>query len=145
MKEVNAIEQEIRLAAMRQGDREFISTFKTRFDNQVKANTGAGVPVPSERKMALEFIMKLKRYRKMLTQMRNDSLHSEEDAYSSTLASAYRIASGCANEDHTAGSHGIESNSAFLTDLCFQRKPRTRKQRQLHLQRRNQRRRKKQR
>ena len=48
----------------------------------MKANTGAGVPVPSERKMVLEFIMKLdtKRYRKMLTQMRNDSLRSEEDA-----------------------------------------------------------------
>lgn len=121
MKEVNAIEQEIRFAAMRQGDREFISTFKTRFDNRVKANTRAGVPVPSERKMALEFIMKLntKRYRKMLNQMRNDSLRSEEDAYPSTLASAYRIASGWANEDHAVGSHGIESNSAFLTDLCF--------------------------
>ena len=121
MKEVNAIEQEIRFAAMRQGDREFISTFKVRFDNQVKANTGAGVPVPSERKLALEFIMKLdtKRYRKMLTQMRNDSLRSEEDAYPSTLASAYRIASGWANEDHSGGGHGSESNSAFLTDQCF--------------------------
>ena len=121
MKDVNAIEQEIRFAAMRQGDREFISTFKVRFDNQVKANTGAGVPVPSERKMALEFIMKLdtKRYRKMLTQMRNDSLRSEEDAYPSTLASAYRIVSGWANENHTGGSHGSESNSAFLTDSYF--------------------------
>ena len=87
----------------------------------MKANTGAGVPVPSERKMALEFIMKLdtKRYRKMLTQMRNDSLRSEEDAYPSTLASAYRIVSGWANENHTGGSHGSESNSAFLTDSCF--------------------------
>ena len=121
MKEVNTLEQEIRFSAMRQGDREFISTFKVRFDNQVKANTGAGVPVPSERKMALEFIMKLdtKRYRKMLTQMRNDSLRGEEDAYPSTLASAYRIASGWTNEDHSGAGHGSESNSAFLTDLCF--------------------------
>ena len=55
----------------------------------------------------------------MLTQMRNDSLRSEEDAYPSTLASAYRIASGWANENQTGGSHGSESNSAFLTDSCF--------------------------
>jgi hypothetical protein len=78
MKKVNALEQEIRFSTMRQGDREYTSTFKTRFDNQVRANEGAGVPRPAERKLALEFIMKLdpKRYKRMLSQMRNDSLWS---------------------------------------------------------------------
>jgi hypothetical protein len=96
MKEVNSLEQEIRFSSLRQGDREFISTFKTRFDNQIRANEGAGVPMPTERKLALEFIMKLdpKRYKQMLSEMRNDSLRNNADAYSSTLASAFRIASG---------------------------------------------------
>ena len=33
MREVNILEQETRFAALRQGDREYISTFKQRFDN----------------------------------------------------------------------------------------------------------------
>jgi hypothetical protein len=96
MKVVNALEQLRRFPGMRQGEREFISSIKTRLDNQVKANEGAGVPQPSERKFALEFIMKLdpKRYKRMLAQMRNDSLRRVPDAYPSTLASAFRIASG---------------------------------------------------
>jgi hypothetical protein len=75
MKEVNFLEQEIRFSSMRQGDREFISTFKTRFDYQFRANEGAGIPMPTGRKLALEFIMKLdpKRYKQMLSEMRNDS------------------------------------------------------------------------
>lgn len=121
MKEVNALEQEIRFSGMRQGDREFISSFKTRFDHQVKANEGAGVTQPSERKLALEFIMKLdpKRYKRMLSQMRNDSLRNDPDAYPSTLASAFRIASGWTNEDPSSGAHGLENNSAYITDTCF--------------------------
>ena len=121
MKEVNSLEQEIRFSAMRQGDREFISTFKTRFDNQVRANEGAGVPKPSDRKLALEFIMKLdpRRYKRMLSQMRNDSLRNDPDAYPSTLASAFRIASGWTNEDPTSGAYGVENNSAYLADACF--------------------------
>ena len=68
-REVNTLEQEIRFASLRQGEREFISTFKLRFDNQVKANTGAGVPEPTEKRLALEFIMKLdtRRYKNMLS------------------------------------------------------------------------------
>jgi hypothetical protein len=121
MKEVNALEQEIRFSSMRQGEREYISTFKTRFDNQIRANEGAGVPRPTERKLALEFIMKLdqKRYKRMLTQMRNESLRNDPDAYPSTLASAFRIASGWTNEDPASGSHGIENHSAYLADACF--------------------------
>jgi hypothetical protein len=88
MREVNVLEQETRFAALRQGEREHISTFKLRFDNQVKANEGAGVPEITESKLALEFIMKLdpKRYKRMLAQMRNDGLRKVPDAYPKTLA-----------------------------------------------------------
>ena len=125
-KEVNALEQQIRFAGMKQGEREYISTFKTRFDNQVKANEGAGVPQSTDRKLALEFIMKLdaKRYKTMLWQMRNDSLRNNPDAYPSTLPGAFRIAAGWTNEDPSSGSHGIENNSAYLTDACFVTKAR---------------------
>jgi hypothetical protein len=59
MKEMNVLEQESRFAALHQGEREYISTSKQRFDNQVKANEGAGVPEIPESNMALEFITKL--------------------------------------------------------------------------------------
>jgi hypothetical protein len=42
MREVNILEQETRFAALRQGDRVYISTLKQRLDNQTKANEGAG-------------------------------------------------------------------------------------------------------
>ena len=121
MREVNILEQETRFAALRQGDREYISTFKQRFDNQTKANEGAGVPEITESKLALEFIMKLdpKRYKRMLAQMRNDALRKDPDAYPKTLASAYRIASGWANEDPGTGNHNIDNHSAFLADAAF--------------------------
>ena len=41
MNEMNILEQETRFAALKQGEREYIPTFKRRFDNQVKANEGA--------------------------------------------------------------------------------------------------------
>ena len=125
-KEVNALEQQIRFAGMKQGEREYISTFKTRFDHQVKANEGAGIPPATDRKLALEFIMKLdaKRYKTMLWQMRNDSLRNDPEAYPSTLAGAFRIAAGWTNEDPVSGAHGIENNSAYLTDACFVTKAR---------------------
>jgi hypothetical protein len=74
MKELNALEQENRFNRLIQGDREFIDAFKARFDNQLRANEGAGVPMPNERKLALKFITKLdpKRYKQMLSQMRSD-------------------------------------------------------------------------
>ena len=125
-REVNALEQEIRFSSMRQGEKEYISTFKTRFDNQVKANEGAGVPPASEKKLALQFIMKLdpKRYKRMLSDMRNDSLRNDPEAYPSTLAAAFRIAAGWTNEDPASGGYGIENNSAYLTDTCFVTKSR---------------------
>ena len=121
MREVNILEQETRFAALRQGEREYISTFKSRFDNQTKANEGAGVPEITESKLALEFIMKLdtKRYKRMLAQMRNDALRKDPDAYPKTLASAYRIASGWSNEDPGVGGHGIDNHAAFLADTAF--------------------------
>jgi Zinc knuckle len=126
MREVNVQEQETRFAALRQGEREYISTFKLRFDNQVKANEGAGVPEMTESKLALEFIMKLdpKRYQRMLAQMRNDALRKDADAYPKTLASAYRIASGWANEDPGVGSSSLDNRSAFLADTAFVTKAR---------------------
>ena len=125
-KEVNALQQETRFSNMRQGEREYISTFKTRFDNQVKANEGAGVTPSSEKKQALEFIMKLdpKRYKGMLQDMRNDSLRGNPEAYPRTLALAFRIAAGWTNEDPSSGAHGIENNSAYITDTCFVSKSR---------------------
>jgi hypothetical protein len=121
MREVNILKQETRFAAVRQGEREYISTFKLRFENQVKANESAGVPEITVSKLALEFIIKLdpKRYKRMLAQMRNDALRKDPDAYPRTLASAFRIASGWANEDPRSGSHGIDNHSAFLADAAF--------------------------
>jgi Zinc knuckle len=60
-----------------------------------------------------------KRYKRMLAQMRNDALRKDPDAYQRTLASAFRIASGWANEDPGSRSHGIDNHSAFLADAAF--------------------------
>ena len=95
MREVNVQDQESKYAMLRQGEREYITVFKTRFDEQVSANEGVGMPGVSEAKRALEFLHKLDpvRYRKMLAQMRNDALRNVPDAYPRTIASAFRIAS----------------------------------------------------
>jgi hypothetical protein len=86
MREMNILEQETRFAALRQGEREYISTFKLRFDNQVNANEGAGVHKITETKLALEFITKLdpKRFKRMLVQMRNEVLRKDPDDYPKT-------------------------------------------------------------
>ena len=67
MLKINIQEQESRYAALRQGDKEYISMFKLRFDNQVNANEGAGMPAVTDSKRTIEFIYKLdqKRYKKM--------------------------------------------------------------------------------
>ena len=76
--EVNVQEQESRYAVLRQGERESIHVFKVRFDNQIKANQGAGMIDVTESKRALEFIYRLdsRRYKPMLVSMRNDALGS---------------------------------------------------------------------
>ena len=121
MAEVNVQEQEQRYAAMRQGDREYISTFKKRFDQQVQANEGAGVLPITESRRALDFIMRLdtKRYHRMLSQMRNDALREAPEAYPQTLAAAFRIASGWTGEGTSGGSTGYETHSAFLADTAY--------------------------
>ena len=55
----NMQEQEVRYSELKQGDREFMSTFKIRFDDQLKANEGAGLPVQNAPNLAQEFIFKL--------------------------------------------------------------------------------------
>ena len=127
MVQVNIQEQETRYAELRQGEKEFLSSFKVRFDNQVKSNAGAGVPAITESKRALDFICKLdpKRYRSMLAKMRNNALSMEENAYPQTLSSAFRIASGWINEDYDRGFNGIESHSAFVSENSKEKTPTT--------------------
>ena len=76
MNDVNMHEQESKYNSLRQGEREFISTFKVRFDEQVSANDGVGITPITESRRALDFIMKLdpKRYKKMHDEMKNDAL-----------------------------------------------------------------------
>ena len=83
MRELNMQEQENKYSDLRQEDREYIPTFKARFDSQQKACEGAGVAVTTEAKKAIEFIGKLdqKRYGRMVAQMRNDALRNVVDAY----------------------------------------------------------------
>ena len=101
MGEINVSEQESRYANLKQGEREYVSTFKQRFDHQVQVNEGVGIPDITESKRALDFINKLdpKRHRGMHTQMRNLAVRGRADAYPATLAEAYRTASGWTNEE----------------------------------------------
>ena len=95
MKEVNRHEQENKYGAMRQGKRELINTFTTRFDEQVLANDAVRADKVTDSRHALDFLGKLdpKRYRKMTQDMRNDVVRHKADAYPNTLARAYSIAS----------------------------------------------------
>ena len=103
-----------------QGDREYIASFKTRFDAQILASRGAGVPDIDEETMAMDFIHKLdtKRYEKMLVHMRRNALCNGPDAYPPTLAAALRIVSGWVDEGSSSvksGGHGADTHSAFVT------------------------------
>ena len=93
---VNTQAQEARYFSMKQNEKEPISAFKTRFDHQIKANTGSGVPAITEARRALDFIMKLdnRRYRSMRSEMQNNALCGSATAYPQTLADAYRISAG---------------------------------------------------
>ena len=83
MLQLNIREQEMKYAALKQGDREYVINFKTRFDAQIQANVGAGVTPLSEPRMALDFLHKLvqKRFSKMLAHMRNNALFNDANAY----------------------------------------------------------------
>ena len=56
---VNIHDQSVRYNYMKQGDRESIAEFKTRFDNQIKANQGVGIPDIDEKLRAMDFMGKL--------------------------------------------------------------------------------------
>ena len=124
--EVNVQEQESRYAVLRQGDRESIHVFKVRFDNQIKANQGAGIADVTESKRALEFIYRLdgRRYKPMLVSMRNDALRQLPDAYPQTLAAAFRIAAGWLSEDHGLAQGVGEIQNAYVTDTALVTKAR---------------------
>ena len=117
---LNKREQMAKYSALRQGDREYIASFKTRYDAQILASRGAGVPDIDEETMAMDFIHKLdtKRYEKMLVHMRNNALCNGPDAYPATLATALRIASGWVDEGSSSvksGTSGTDTHSAFIT------------------------------
>jgi hypothetical protein len=120
MRAVNVHEQTIRYNYLRQGEREFIGEFKTRFDNQLAANRGVGMEDVDESIRAIEFLSKLdpKRYTCMLTVMRNNAVQNLPNSYPSTLAGAYRIAASWTNANG-AVPLGAEQHSAFLTDLAM--------------------------
>ena len=94
-KRYNIHDQSLRYNNLRQGDRELISAFKTRFDNQVKSNQGVGIPEISDALRAMDFIGKLdpKKYKSMLTCMRNSTAQNLPGSYPKTLAGAYRTVS----------------------------------------------------
>jgi Zinc knuckle len=118
MREVNIGEQEARYAALKQGEREYLSTFKTRFDSQIQAGEGAGVAEVTESKRAIEFSkLDPRRYGNMSSKMRNDALRNVPDAYPTTLAAAYRVASGWVNEHGTTtpATSEIAQESVFVT------------------------------
>ena len=120
MVRLNKREQLARYSVLRQGDREFIASFKTRYDAQIQANIGAGIAVIDEETMAMDFLHKLdyKRYEKMLVHMRRNALCNDPEAYPATLASALRIASGWVDEGSSSvkgPASGSDTHSAFVT------------------------------
>ena len=120
MSTLNIHDQSLRYNNLRQGDRELISAFKTRFDNQVKSNEGVGIPEISDALRAMDFIGKLdpKRYNSMLTCMRNSSAQNLPGSYPKTLAGAYRTASTW-TRDGVVVPLGTDTHSAFLSDSIF--------------------------
>jgi hypothetical protein len=105
---VNIHDQALRYSNMRQMDREYISDFKTRFDNQIKSNEGVGMAPVSDAMRAMDI----------------------PGAYPATLAAAFRVASSW-TKDGAMIPMGEELHSAFLADNTFSGKakynPRERK------------------
>jgi hypothetical protein len=115
MRAVNINDQLIRFGNMRQGDREYISDFKTRYDNQVKTNEGVGIVNEDDSLVAVDFLSKLdpKRFTSMLTVLRNNAAINVS-SYPTTLAGAYRAASTWTSDGLIPATR--ESHSAFVTD-----------------------------
>ena len=120
MSAANIHDQALRYNNLRQGDREYISDFKIRFDHQVKSNEGVGIPDVPDRLRAMDFIGKLdpKRYNGMLTSMRNCACQNLPGSYPRTLQAAYRTASTW-TRDGSLVPLGSDSHSAFLADTAF--------------------------
>ena len=118
MKEINQHEQESKYGMMRQGERELITTFKARFDEQILANDAVGVAKITDTLRALDFIGKLdpKRYRRMMTEMRNDAFRQKPDAYPKSLAAAFKIASQWRSDSSSATAPTPLGASAFVTE-----------------------------
>ena len=95
MVRLNKREQLARYSALRQGDRENIASFKVRYDAQVQAGIGAGLPVIDEETMAMDFLHKLdpKRFERMLNHMRRNAIMDAGESYLATLVAAVHIAS----------------------------------------------------
>ena len=117
MSSVNLYDQQMRYNELRQGDHEPIADFKTRVDNQLKANSGVGMTEISESLRALDFIGKLdtERYADMLTVMRNNAAQNLAGAYPNILAGAFRTASTW-TRNGTQSPLGNSIHSAYLAD-----------------------------
>ena len=118
MNDVNMHDQENKYNPLKQGEHEFISNFKIRFNEQVSSNDGVGVAAITELRRALDFIMMLdpKRYKKMHDEMKNDALRCVADAYPKTLAAAYCIASQWTGSDHNPHAGTAAKPVVFVTD-----------------------------
>ena len=128
MRELNIQEQENKYHDLRQDEREFIAGFKLRFDNQLKANEGAGVTMISDSKKAIDFLGKLdqRRYGSMTSQMKNDALRNVGDAFPKTLSEAYRIASNWLTDHPVSVPKGVfrgHENAVFLADTVTSCRP----------------------
>ena len=116
--EINQQRLESKYGSMRQGEREFIVTFKNRFDEQVEANHTVGVQQVSESKRALDFLGKLDpvRYKKMHDSMKNDALRRKLEAFPKTLAEAFHIASGWHDDDSLWSERGLGRRTEVSMD-----------------------------
>ena len=118
---LNIKEQEGRYESLRQGEREHLANFMIRFEAQVLASRGAGVPEITESKRAMDFVYKLDkgRYASMVADMRNSANKHDPLAYPPTVIAAVRIATGWVTADPGfSRPPGIEmdTHSALVTD-----------------------------
>jgi hypothetical protein len=98
-----------------QGQHETISDFKTRYDNQVKANQGVGVVNADESVVSIDFLSKVdpKWFTSLLIVTRyNAAINISSNP--ETLAGAYRTASTWTSDDLIPATR--ESHSAFDTE-----------------------------
>ena len=118
---LNVKEQENRYEALRQDEREFLSNFQIRFESQVKACVGAGVPDVTPRKRAMDFVYKLdaRRYGAMVSSMRNAASKLDPTAYPATVIDAIRRANNWVSEDPgfvKPTGNSVDTHSAFVTE-----------------------------